>query len=543
MVIVHGVYALFRYVYALVFVIASFAPSLAASNDVWVYGAGFSEIGTISAPSTLCDFYSTIPRGDTDTCSYFLSNQFAFYMDQSIQQYAGLLVAATPTTPAKQYYNLPFNGWFVIQYYGDSCLISGQQPVADGPNVSCSEPPNPCYSFDGSATQTVIDGVELCTWEPAECTGGDVTTSTDLLQCEISCASTGGFYASGQGCIENDGSFTSQSDCVAQGGYLGLSNGTVSCLVGQLANSSTNNDADGDGVPNEYDDDIDGDGIPNETDPTVYGDSVYQVNQQISNQILTTNTLITQLAQASASSGQYDAANNEQLVALNERMVALDLNFSNMYTSLEDTRVLIDGYEAQAYQQDSEVLNEVIALNTQTNTNLEGVNAKLQAIADTLSQTPDEPIDLSTIETELTDIEAAIARLETIAGENQLQDDEDSQLLADVEANTGRTATAAEGVLGFLTEQSEIPEQVTDYDTIAGSLWGGITDAPIVVAISDYQITYGGAGECPRPSLTVFNETFEITMHCDLYALIAGAMSALMYVIWSITAFRVLASV
>lgn len=540
---------MFRNVYALVIVIVSLFPSSAAASDIWLWGSSTGErFGVLSiVPSTNCDFYATLSKAGVDQCTWFRENtNRGPEMDEPVSQYGGTVYAATATVPAYRIYELPVNGYQLWQFFGDSCLVQGQQPATsgfNGTNVICSTPPNPCDSFDSSATQTVIDGVELCTWQPAECTGGDVTTSTDLLQCETSCSATGGFYASGQGCIENDGSFGSQSECVAQGGYLGISNGTVSCLVGQLSNSPTNNDADGDGVPNEYDDDIDGDGIPNETDSTVYGDSVYQVNQQISNQIYETNTLITQLAQASSSTSQYDAANNQQLVALNERMVALDLNFSNMYTSLEDTRVLIDGYEAQAYQQDSEVLNEVIKLNTQTNTNLEGVNAKLQAISDTLTQNPDQPIDLSTVETELTDIEAAIARLETIAGENQLQDDEDSDLLADIESNTGRTATAAEGVLGFLTEESEIPEQVTDYDTIAGSLWGGITDAPIVAAISDYQITYGGAGECPRPSLTVFNETFEITMHCDLYALIAGAMSALMYVIWSITAFRVLASV
>jgi hypothetical protein len=126
------------------------------------------------------------------------------------------------------------------------------------------EPPNPCGDFSETAELVTIDGAEVCSWWDFE----NPPNNNDfefILQAEQECASAGGDYVGGIGCIQSDNPFPDGNECASSGGYLGQFNGTVTCVY-NYNQAPTNNDLDGDGVPNEYDSDIDGDGVPNESD-------------------------------------------------------------------------------------------------------------------------------------------------------------------------------------------------------------------------------------------------------------------------------------
>jgi hypothetical protein len=273
------------------------------------------------------------------------------------------------------------------------------------------------------------------------------------------------------------------------------------------------------------------------------------INNYIVQQVSTTNELIEQIQQATVQDASLQTETNNQLAILNERMVALDGQLRLVEQSVLDQTILIDGYEASAYQQESNILNELTILQNNNQNQLSSILTQLQQPAD--------EIDFQPLNSELDQIESEIQELIVVISDqgqqNQLDDEADElaeaerdegrdEILERIEGNTARTATAAEGINDFLNEDFDLPESETDYDTIGSGIFSGITQAPIVQAITDFNITVG-SGECPKPTITAFGDTFLLDGHCTLYSQIAGILSAAMFVFWTITAFRIFVSV
>ncbi|HIE83497.1 MAG TPA: hypothetical protein EYQ00_06435 [Dehalococcoidia bacterium] len=105
---------------------------------------------------------------------------------------------------------------------------------------------------------------------------------------------------------------------------------------------------------------------------------------------------------------------------------------------------------------------------------------------------------------------------------------------------------------GFLGDEEE-PEDArgtrvdlssgASMDQVAGSIYTRLENAPIVQMIGNVSQVFSFTNEaCPTPSFEAFGKTFSIDFHCQLYLDIAGILSALMMIVFSVAGIRHIAS-
>jgi hypothetical protein len=71
----------------------------------------------------------------------------------------------------------------------------------------------------------------------------------------------------------------------------------------------------------------------------------------------------------------------------------------------------------------------------------------------------------------------------------------------------------------------------------------GVSATPIgQLATSLVSVIPASGGQCPTPGFEIFGQHFDIDMHCTLYAQVAGMLSALMIVVYSIIGIRIILS-
>jgi hypothetical protein len=105
---------------------------------------------------------------------------------------------------------------------------------------------------------------------------------------------------------------------------------------------------------------------------------------------------------------------------------------------------------------------------------------------------------------------------------------------------------------GFL-EDEELPEDARgersdlssgdSMDQVAGNIYTRLGNAPIVQMIGNVGQVFSFSNEaCPTPSFEAFGKMFSIDFHCQLYLDIAGILSAIMMIVFSIAGIRHIAS-
>lgn len=69
-------------------------------------------------------------------------------------------------------------------------------------------------------------------------------------------------------------------------------------------------------------------------------------------------------------------------------------------------------------------------------------------------------------------------------------------------------------------------------------LYSGLSAVPVFAAASNFGASLSGAGACPVPTFDAFGSTYSINMHCTIYDSIAGILSAVMLLVWSVAGIR-----
>lgn len=220
----------------------------------------------------------------------------------------------------------------------------------------------------------------------------------------------------------------------------------------------------------------------------------------------------------------------QQLVVDSTELVTSNQTISdNSQTIADNSQTIVDN--SQTIVDNSQ---NIVTNTTTINETLLANQVLLQEIADSLQ--PEPPPD---------------------TGEGEPPVD-NTGLLEEIARNTADTATelgtlnqTIDTLLAETTQPTYQSEIATDpFDDANGngvsdimdSAYTQIEQAPITQAITNFGATITTGGDCPRPSFSVFNQTFVMDMHCTLFSQIAGILSALMYTVWTITAFRVLVS-
>lgn len=94
---------------------------------------------------------------------------------------------------------------------------------------------------------------------------------------------------------------------------------------------------------------------------------------------------------------------------------------------------------------------------------------------------------------------------------------------------------------------SELPDHTdsdaANFSEAVENFKDGLQGTPIVNAITSMGDMFSASsGTCPTPGFTIFGQSFQIDMHCVLYANISGTLAALMMVIWTFVGLRIIAS-